>query len=114
MGSKEIIQVLLILIPLACFLMAGRAQSRISYWILRVGGLMFALAMAAAVLADNLCSGSLGTGLGQCSAGLTGLFQVLGPIVLTLVTTMLTVGPILLVLALLIEAVHRYRAGKTS
>jgi hypothetical protein len=109
MGSKEIIQVALILIPFACFMSAGRARSPIAYWILRIGGLLFAMAMAMSVLAQNLCSGSLGEGLGNCAAGLTGLFQLLGPIILTGVTAMLSVGPILLVAALLIEAVHRHR-----
>lgn len=110
MGRKEIIQVVLILLPLAAFLSAPRMTSRIAFWILRVGGVLFAVAMALAVLADNLCAGSLGAGIGPCSAGLTGVFQLLGPILLTLVTTMLTIGPVLLVIALLIEAVARYRA----
>jgi hypothetical protein len=110
-GSKEIIQILLILVPLACWLSAPRMQSRAAFWILRVGGLLFAMAMALAVLADTLCGGSLSGGIGPCSAGLTGFFQLIGPILLTLVTSMLTVGPILLVAALLIEAVHRYRKG---
>ncbi|WP_136635443.1 hypothetical protein [Pseudooceanicola onchidii] len=111
MGKTEIIQLVLILIPFACFLSAGRARSRVAYWILRVGGLLFALAMALSVLAQNLCSGSLGAGLGDCAAGLTGLFQLLGPMILTGVTAMLSVGPILLIAALLIEAVHRHRHG---
>ena len=63
------------------------------------------------VLADTLFGGSLSGGIGPCSAGLTGFFQLIGPILLTLVTATLSVGPILLVVALLTEAVHRYRIG---
>ncbi|WP_375173104.1 hypothetical protein [Pseudooceanicola sp.] len=111
MGAKEIIQVLLILVPLACWLSAPRMQSRAAFWILRVGGLLFAVAMALAVLAETLCGGSLSGGIGPCAAGLTGLFQLIGPILLTLVASMLSVGPLLLIAALLIEAVHRYRQG---
>ena len=109
MGSKEIIQLVLILVPFACFMSAGRAQSRIAYWIFRVGGLIFAMAMAMAVLSDNLCGGSLSDGITTCAAGLTPIFRLLGPIILTLVTTMLSVGPILLVVAFVVEAIHRYR-----
>lgn len=109
MGRREIIQLILILVPFACFLSAGRAQSRAAWWIFRVGGLIFALAMALAVLAGNLCGGSLSDGITTCAAGLTPVFRLLGPIILTLVTAMLSVGPILLVAAFVIEAVHRYR-----
>ena len=111
MISKEIIQLLLVLVPFAAWLSAPRMQSRIAFWILRVGGLLFAMAMALSVLADTLCGGSLSGGIGPCSAGLTGFFQLIGPILLTLVTATLSVGPILLVVALLIEALHRYRNG---
>lgn len=109
MGNKEFIQILLVLIPLAAFLSASLVRSRVAYWILRVGGLLFALAMTMAVLADYLCGGTLSGGITQCAAGLTGVFRMLGPILLTIVAAMLTAGPVLLVAAVVAEVVARSR-----
>ena len=54
---SEIIAILMILLPFGAFLLSGRAVSRPACWILRVGGLYFAVTTALTVIIDNLCGG---------------------------------------------------------
>lgn len=107
----EVAAALMIIVPLVAYLLSYRTRSRWAFWILRVGGLFFALAAALAVIARNICVGDLVNGYHTCIGGevVTGLFSFMTPAILLSITAYLAAGPILLVIAAICEAVVRSR-----
>ncbi len=108
---SEVIAILMILLPFGAFLLSGRAVSRPAYWILRVGGLYFAVTMALTVIINNLCGGDLLKGLTQCLGGTEVVFRPLAPLLLLSVAALLIAGPVLLVIAAVLEALARRRGA---
>lgn len=111
--SQALTSSLMILVPLAAWLLAGRCHNRAAFWILRVGGLFFALAVAFSVIAASLCAGDLMTGFAACMGPgfVVKIFNTLAPAILFSVVAYLSIGPILLILAIVLEAFTRYREG---
>ncbi|PJE31026.1 hypothetical protein SAMN06297129_3644 [Pseudooceanicola antarcticus] len=110
--QKEILAAFLIMVPTVAFFLGGMAHNKWSYWLLRIGGLTFALVLALSVLTDNICLGSLTEGFSSCanSTVLAQIMTQLSPVILLGVVGALTVGPLLLLTALGLELYTRYKA----
>ncbi|WP_010138080.1 hypothetical protein [Oceanicola sp. S124] len=110
--QKEILAAVLILVPTAAFFLGGMAHNRLAYWMLRIGGLGFAVLLALSVLADNICAGALNAGFSSCagSAAFGQVMTALSPIILLGVVGALTMGPLILLAALGLELYTRYRS----
>lgn len=110
--QKEFLAAFLILLPTAAFFLGGMAQNKWSYWLLRIGGLTFALLVALSVLADNICAGSLTQGFTSCAGSdiFAQILTALAPVILLGVVGELILGPLLLLTALGLELYTRYKA----
>ncbi|QPM90040.1 hypothetical protein [Pseudooceanicola algae] len=104
-----LISTLMVLIPVIAYFAARFAQSRVACWLLRIGGLVFALTVALSVIASNLCVGDLMTGFAACSGPgfVVQAFNMFAPLILMGIVAYLSLGPVLLVVALIFEALAR-------
>lgn len=102
---------LMVLVPLIAFVLSFRTRSRWAHWILRIGGLYFALTAALSVIARNLCVGSLSNGYHNCMGGntLTQFISFMTPALLFSIMLYLLAGPVLIIVAAICEAIVRNR-----
>ncbi len=107
----EVASALLVIVPLIAYLLSFRARSRWAFWILRIGGLFFALAAALSVIARNLCVGDLVNGYHNCMGGdaMSQFISFMTPAILLSITAYLAAGPILVIVVAICEAVVRSR-----
>lgn len=110
--SQTLIGPLFILIAVAAFFLGGMARNRLSFWLLRIGGLAFGLALALSILASTICAGSLQGGFSVCanSGVLAQILTALAPLILLGVAGALILGPVLLLVSLGLEIYSRAKA----